>query len=99
MCRVNADVIRFIPQNIKIVFFHFYFLNQDFFLTIISITLLFDDLVDPMCCILLFYNSQPYIADPYIAAYFGYLMIHNHYLNISREVKTVYFTMVPQNYP
>ena len=40
MCRVNADVIRFIPQNIKIVFFHFYFLNQDFFLTIISITLL-----------------------------------------------------------
>ena len=34
MCRVNADVIRFIPQNIKIVFFHFYFLNQDFFLTI-----------------------------------------------------------------
>ena len=46
MCRVNADVLRFIPQNIKIVFFHFYFLNQDFFLTIISITLLFDDLVD-----------------------------------------------------
>ena len=43
MCRVNADVIRFIPQNIKIVFFHFYFLNQDFFLTI---TLLFGDLVD-----------------------------------------------------
>ena len=33
----------------------------------------------PMCCILLFYNSQPYIVDPYIAAYFGYLMIHNHY--------------------
>ena len=30
-------------QNIKIVFFHFYFLNQDFFLTI---TLLFGDLVD-----------------------------------------------------
>ena len=28
----------------------------------------------PMC-----YNSQPYIVDPYIAAYFGYLMIHNHY--------------------
>ena len=26
--------------------FHFYFLNQDFFLTIISITLLFGDLVD-----------------------------------------------------
>ena len=46
MCRLNADVIRFIPQNIKIVFFHFYFLNQDFFLTIISITLLFGDLVD-----------------------------------------------------
>ena len=46
MCRVNADVIRFIPQNIKIIFFHFYFLNQDFFLTIISITLLFGDLVD-----------------------------------------------------
>ena len=46
MCRVNADVIRFIPQNIKIVFFHFYFLNQDFFLTIISITLLFGDIVD-----------------------------------------------------
>ena len=46
MCRVNADVIRFVPQNIKIVFFHFYFLNQDFFLTIISITLLFGDLVD-----------------------------------------------------
>ena len=45
MCRVNADVIRFIPQNIKIVFFHFNFLNQDF-LTIISITLLFGDLVD-----------------------------------------------------
>ena len=43
MCRVNADVIRFIPQNIKIIFFHFYCLNQDFFLTI---TLLFDDLVD-----------------------------------------------------
>ena len=38
MCRANADVIRFIPQNIKI-----YFLNQDFFLTI---TLLFGDLVD-----------------------------------------------------
>ena len=51
------------------------------------------------CCILLFYNSQPYIVDPYIAAYFGYLMIHNHYSNISREVKTVYFTMVPRNYP
>ena len=33
----------------------------------------------PMCCKLLFYNSQPYIVDPYIAAYFGYLMIHNHY--------------------
>ena len=43
MCRVNADMIRFIPQNIKIVFFHFYFLNQDFFLTI---TLLFGDRVD-----------------------------------------------------
>ena len=27
------------------VFFHFYFLNQDFFLTIISITLLFGALV------------------------------------------------------
>ena len=48
MCRFNADVIRFIQQNIriKIVFFHFYFLNQDFFLTIISITLLFGYLVD-----------------------------------------------------
>ena len=46
MCRVNADVIRFIPQNIKIVFFHFYFLNQDFLLTIISITLLFGDFVE-----------------------------------------------------
>ena len=33
----------------------------------------------PMWCILLFYNSQPYIVDPYIAAYFGYLMIHNYY--------------------
>ena len=33
----------------------------------------------PMCCILLFYNSQPYIVDPYIAVYFGYLMIPNHY--------------------
>ena len=31
---------------IKIIFFHFYFLNQDFFLTIISINLLFGDLVD-----------------------------------------------------
>ena len=46
MCRLNADVIRFIPQNIRIIFFHFYFWNQDFFLTIISITLLFGDLVD-----------------------------------------------------
>ena len=48
MCSVNAHAIRFIHQNIwiKIVFFHFYFLNQDFFLTIISITLLFCDLVD-----------------------------------------------------
>ena len=48
MCSFNADVISFIQQNIwiKIVFFHFYFLNQDFFLTIISITLLFGDLVD-----------------------------------------------------
>ena len=52
-----------------------------------------------MCCILLFYNSQPYIVNPYIAAYFGYLMIHNHYQNIRREVKTVYFTMVLRNYP
>ena len=44
MCSVNAGI----HQNIliKIVFFHFYFLNQDFFLTIISITLLFGDLVD-----------------------------------------------------
>ena len=44
VCCVNADAIRFIHQNIqiKIVFFHFYFLNQDFFLTI---TLLFADLV------------------------------------------------------
>ena len=33
-------------MHIKIVFFHFYFLNQDFFLTIISITLYFTDLVD-----------------------------------------------------
>ena len=40
MCRVNADVIRYNQS------FHFYFLNQDFFLTIISITLLFGDLVD-----------------------------------------------------
>ena len=32
-----------------------------------------------MWCILLFYNSQPYIVDPYIAAYFGYLMIYDHY--------------------
>ena len=48
MCSVNAGTIRFIHQNIliKIVFFHFYFLNQDFFLTIIYITLLFGDLVD-----------------------------------------------------
>ena len=49
MCSVNAMyAIRFIHQNvrIKIVFFHFYFLNQDFFLTIISITFLFGDLVD-----------------------------------------------------
>ena len=48
MCSFNADVIRFIQQNIwiKILFFHFYFLNQDFFLNIISITLLFGDLVD-----------------------------------------------------
>ena len=48
MCSVNADAIRFNHQNIltKILFFHFYFLNQDFFLTIISITLLFGDLVD-----------------------------------------------------
>ena len=47
MCSVHADLIRFIHQNIeiKIIFFHFYFLNQDFFLTIISITLLFGDLV------------------------------------------------------
>ena len=30
----------------KIVFFHFYFLNQDFFLAIISMTLLIGDLVD-----------------------------------------------------
>ena len=29
----------------------------------------------PMWCILLFYNSQPYIVVPYIAAYFGYLKI------------------------
>ena len=38
---VNADAISFIYQKIyiKIVFFHFYFLNQDFLLTIISITL------------------------------------------------------------
>ena len=36
----------FIIIYIKIVFFHFYFLNQNFFLTIISITLLFGDLVD-----------------------------------------------------
>ena len=28
------------------MFFYFYFFNQDFFLTIISITLLFGDLVD-----------------------------------------------------
>ena len=48
MFSVNADAIRFIHRNIyiKIVFFHFYFLNQDFFLTIISITLFFGDLVD-----------------------------------------------------
>ena len=48
MCSFNADVIRFIQQNkrIKSVFFHFYFLNQDFFSAIISITLLFGDLVD-----------------------------------------------------
>ena len=32
--------------SIKIVFFHLDFLNQDFFLTIISITLIFGDLVD-----------------------------------------------------
>ena len=53
MCSVNAGVIRFIHQNIsiKIVFFHFFFLNQDFFLTIISITLLFGDLVDPIMVI------------------------------------------------
>ena len=30
----------------KLKLFHFYFFNQDFFLTIISITLLFGDLVD-----------------------------------------------------
>ena len=52
-----------------------------------------------MCCILLFYNSQPYIVDPYIAASFGYLMIYNHYLGINREEKTVYFTRVLQNRP
>ena len=48
MCSVNADTIRLIHQNIliKILFFHFYFFNQDFFLTIFSITLLFGDLVD-----------------------------------------------------
>ena len=32
--------------ELKLYFFHFYFLNQDFFLTIIYITLLFGDLVD-----------------------------------------------------
>ena len=43
-----CSAIRFIHQNIwiKIVFFHFYFLDQDFFLTIISITLVFGDLVE-----------------------------------------------------
>ena len=42
MCSINAIyAIRF-----KIVFFHFYFLNQDFFFTIISISFLFGDLVD-----------------------------------------------------
>ena len=34
---------------------------------------------NPMWRILLFYNSQPYIVDPYIAAYFGYLMIYDYY--------------------
>ena len=32
--------------KLKNVFYYFYFLNQDFFLTIISIPLLFGDLVD-----------------------------------------------------
>ena len=82
MCRVNADVIRFIPQNIKIVFFHFYFLNQDFFLTIISITLLFGDLVDHL------EGTRNFDVSPSF-----------HLSNISREVKTVYFTMVLRNYP
>ena len=45
---VNADAISFIhKKNInKNRIFHFYFFNQDFFLTIISITLLFGDLAD-----------------------------------------------------
>ena len=38
---VNADVISFIHNKIyiKIIFFQFYVLNQDFFLTITSMTL------------------------------------------------------------
>ena len=48
-----------------------------------------------MWCILLFFNTQPYIVDPYIAASFGYLMIYNHYQDINREEETVYFTRVP----
>ena len=51
-----------------------------------------------MWCILLLYNSQPYIVDPYIAAYFGYLMIYDHYKDISREEKTVYYCETSPNH-
>ena len=44
MCRVNADVIRFIHQNIKIVFFSLLLFEPRFLFN--SITLLFGDLVD-----------------------------------------------------
>ena len=43
MCSVNADMITFISQN---CIFSLLYLNQDFFITIMAITLLFGDLVD-----------------------------------------------------